>query len=1051
LGFYPGDKDIVWRAIAKNISSENESIIMKILLIKDIKQILLYAAIKIKAEHECKLILTLLLLLFSSVTLFAQTVFSGKITSTKGEILPGVSVHLAGTNTGTRSDSTGTYTIQLREKGGTLIFSYIGFKSQEVKTGSSSGRLDVVLEPAGQELTEIVITSGLATNVKRSNAGNAIVALPAVRLTGTTAPSTLDGAISGKIVGATITQMSGAPGGGVSVQLRGISSITGSSQPLFIMDGVILNNASFDAGRGTSAFTGANSISKGQDNLANRLADINANDIESVEVLKGPSAGAIYGTLANAGVVIITTKKGFNGPTKITFSQDVAAISATKLLPYGSWDEEKIKAFYSDPNQQSAEIAAYRQAKASGRIYNYPKEIYGHTALGTYSQLGLSGGSENTKFYVSGGYNNENGITKNTGFKRASLRANISHRINDRWDLQFNSAYMNNITNRGWENNDNNGVNIGTNLTSLPSYAQIHRLEDGSYPVNPYYAENPFHVLDAFINRETTNRFIESFSTSYTLIRKDHHQLKASFQGGIDYLMTEAKLYAPDDAQSQLNAISGYPGASRFTNNRNVNSNFQLALVNTLDGASFRHTTSAGLVRFNQNLNIQAVQGEGLQSGQINPVNAAVRSNYSYFQELINTGAFLQHEVNWRDRIIATAALRIDKNTTNTAYNTFYPFPKASLAANLTNFDFWNIPAINQFKLRAAYGQTGGPAAFGSNFSPLNPTVYLNTLGITAPVTIGNNKVKYEIASEIEYGADFGFFNNLITLELTLYTKKVKNLLQPFTLAPSVGYSSITGYPIGDLQNKGLEVSLGATPVNKANFKWHTQLNYWYNRSLITRLVIPPSAAGPNLGALYGFNELRVGQSPTEFVGTPLKPDGTLTRYGDAQPKFQLTSYNKIDFLKHFELSFLLHWSYKSYVSNFTRFQQDQGGQSPDWMVPTHFDASGKQIPGNAIPTGLARQIGLNAGYFIEPASYLKLREIGLSYTIDKYSLKKLFGDHVKGVKLGISGNNLLTISKYTGLDPEVSAFGQTSVGSNYDIVSAPYTKRLLFHLGLDF
>ncbi|QNK61844.1 SusC/RagA family TonB-linked outer membrane protein [Pedobacter sp. PAMC26386] len=993
---------------------------------------------------------TLILLFLSSSDIFAQAVLKGIVTSTKGEILTGVNIRIIGTKTGTTSDSTGNYSMKLPAKENVINFSLIGYKTQQLKIGSASA-LNIILDPAGQVLTEVIITSGLATSVKRSIAANAIVALSAARLTGTTTPSTLDAAFSGKIVGATVTQMSGAPGGGVSMQLRGISSITGSSQPLFIMDGVILNNSSFDAGRGTNAFTGANSISKGQDNLANRLADINAADIESVEVLKGSSAAAIYGTLANAGVVIITTKKGFDGPTKINFTQDIAAISATKLLPYGSWDEAKIKAFYKDPDQQSSEIDAYKQAKSMGKIFNYPKEIYGRTALGTYSQLSLRGGAGNTKFYISGGYNHEDGLTKNTDFKRATLRANINHNINERWDLQFNSNYINNVTNRGWENNDNNGVDIGTNLTSLPSYAQIHRIADGTYPVNPYYAENPFHVIDNFINRETTNRFIESFTTNYAILKNDHHQLKASFQAGLDYLLTEAELYAPDDAQSQVNAVSGYPGASRFTNNRNINTNFQFALVNTFEGGNFTNKTSAVLVRFNQNLAVHAVQGEGLETGQVNPVNAAVRSNYSYFQQIINTGAFLQHELNWRDRVIATAALRIDKNTTNTAYNTFYPFPKGALAVNLTKFDFWNLKAVNQLKLRVAYGQTGGPAAFGSNFSQLNPIVYQNNLGVTAPVTIGHDKIKYEIASEIEYGVDMGFFHNLLTLEVTLYDKKVKNLLQPFTLAPSVGYSSITGYPIGDLQNKGLEISLGATPVSQPNFRWNTVFNYWFNRSKITRLIIPPSAAGPNLGALYGFNELRVGQSPTLFVGTPVKPDGSLTKYGDAQPKFQLTSYNKIDFLQHFEFSFLLHWSYKSYVSNFTRFQLDQGGQSPDWMVPTHFDATGNTIPGPAIPTGLARQIGLNAGYFIESASYLKLREAALNYTVDKAHLQRLFGNNIKGLKIGVSGNNLFTITKYTGLDPEVSAFGQTSVGSNYDIVSAPYTRRFMFHLGIDF
>ncbi|MFL9484316.1 SusC/RagA family TonB-linked outer membrane protein [Chitinophagaceae bacterium LWZ2-11] len=999
---------------------------------------------------RCGFALAFLMLLTCTTGTFAQSMLSGKITSSKGEELAGVSVTIAGGATGATSDSTGLYKIKLRPNGNVVTFSLVGYKNKQVKIEGQS-KMDIVMEATAQELTEVIITSGLATGIKKSNSANAVVSLSASRLTGTTTPSTLDGALSGKIVGATITQMSGAPGGGISMQLRGISSITGSSQPLFILDGVIINDASYDAGRGTNAFTGANSISKGQDNLANRLADINAADIESVEILKGSSAAAIYGTLANAGVVILTTKKGFNGQTKINFTQDFAAITATKFLPYGTWSDAKIRAFYSDTAQQNTEIAAFDAAKAAGKIYDYPREIYGRTAFGTYSQLSISGGSEKTRFYISGGFNNEDGLTKNTGFQRSSIRANITHSVNENWDLQFNTNYINNVTNRGWENNDNNGVDIGTNLTSLPGYAQIHRLPDGTYPINPYYAENPFHVIDAFINRETTNRFIESFSTNYMLIKKQHHQLKASFQSGFDYLLTEAELYAPDNAQSQINAISGYPGAARFTNDRNINSNFQLALVNTVTGINFTNKTSAGLVRYNQNLAVNAVQGEGLAANQINPNNAVVRTTYSYFQKIYNAGAFLQHEMNWKDRIVATAAVRVDKNTTNASYNTFYPFPKAALAVNLAKFNFWNIDAINQFKLRAAYGQTGGPAAFGSNFSQLNPAVYQNSLGVTAPVTIGNDKIKYEIAGEMEYGVDMGFFHNSVTLEVTLYTKKVKNLLQPFTLAPSVGYESITGYPIGDLQNKGLELSLGFMPVNKPNFKWSSTLNYWYNRSKITRLVIPPAAAGPNLGALYGFNELRVGQSPTAFVGTPGKPDGSLTLYGDAQPKFQLSSYNKINFFKNLELSFLLHWNYRSYVSNFTRFQLDQGGQSPDWMVPTNFDASGNKIPGPAIPTGLARQKGLTAAYFIEDASYIKLREIAFSYICDKHQLQKFFGNYVKGLKFGISANNLITITKYTGFDPEVSAFGQSSVGSNYDIVSAPYTKRVMFHLGIDF
>ena len=988
-------------------------------------------------------------LLFSGLTAFGQRTIMGTVKSDKGELLPGVTVMIPSMSKGTFTDVGGNFQISLPAESKALTFTYIGFVTQQVLVGNES-TLTVVLEESTQQLSEVVIT-GLATTTKRSNLANAVTTISAQRLVGTTTPSTLDGALSGKVVGVVITQNAGAPGGGFSMQMRGISSITGSSQPLFIVDGVIINNAQFENGRGTNAFTGANSISPGQDNIANRLADINPADIENIEILKGSSAAAIYGTLANAGVVIITTKKGTSGPTRIQFSQDVGLITATRFLPYAPWDPDKIRNFYGDSTQAGNEVAAWRAAQQSGKVFKYPQEIYGRTALGNCSQLSLSGGSDKTKFYLSGGYVNEQGLTRNTGFVRASLRSNITHRINDNWDLQFNSNYIYNNTRRSWENNDNNGVTIGTNLTVLPDYADIHQRPDGTYPINPYYNENPFRVIDQFGNTEITNRFIQSFATNYYLINRDKHQLRASFQGGVDLLSTESHLYAPDDAQSQGNALSGYPGASRYQTNRNLSTNLQLAVVNTQSGNRFTHTTSAGLVRYYQDLLVTATQGEGLVSGQSNPNNAALRTTYNVEQPISNVGAFVQHEVNWRDRLVATAALRVDKNSTNGAYNTFYPFPKAALAANLTKFNFWTWAAVNQFKLRAAYGETGGPASFGSNYSQVNPVVYQSLLGITAPITLGNTSIRYETASELEYGADLGLFNNRLTVEVTLYRKQVRNLLQPYVLSPATGYAAITGYPVGDLQNRGLEVSLGGTPVNRKNIRWNSVLNYWYNRSRITRLVIPPKPAGPNLGALYGYNELREGQSPTAWVGTPLKDDGTYTVYGDAQPRFQLSSYNQITFLQNFQFSFLLHWKCRGFNNNYTRFQLDQGGDTYDWNVPTNRNASGNLIPGPPIPTGLARQQGLTAAYFIEDASYVKLREVALYYTVSKTALRGLFSSWVQGVKVGVSGNNLLRFTKYSGYDPEVSALGTNSVGSNFDIVSAPYTQRVLFNVGFEF
>ena len=988
-------------------------------------------------------------LLVSPLAWSQQILLSGTVKTTQGEALPGVSVVVEGTTLGTATDPTGNFQLTVPSAKATLAFSFVGYVSQR-RLVTASAQLSVVLQESAQQLNEVVVT-GLATSVKRENLANAVTTLSAKRIMGTTTPSTLDGALSGKVVGAVITQNAGAPGGGVSIQLRGISSITGSSQPLFIVDGVIINNATFENGRGTTAFTGANNISTGQDNIANRLADLNPADIENIEILKGSSAAAIYGTLANAGVVLITTKKGQSGRTQIRFNQDVAFITATRFLPYAGWDPAKIRNYFPDSAQAEHEVNAWQSAQQAGKVFNYPREIYGRTALGTYSQLSLSGGNDKTRFYASGGYTDEQGLVRNTGFARSSLRTNLTHNFRDNWDVQFNSNFVHNDTRRGWENNDNNGVTIGTNLTALPNYADLHRRPDGSYPYNPYYNENPFRVIDQFVNTEITNRFIQSVATNYYVLNREHQQLRLGLQFGADLLATEAHLYAPDQAQSQQSAVSGYPGASRYQTNRNLSTNWQLTAVHTLTGAALTHTSSAGLVRYGQDLLVTATQGEGLVGGQQNPNNAALRTTNNFIQSIVNVGAFAQHEVNWRDRVVATLALRVDKNSTNADANKFYGFPKAALAVNLAQFGFWSLPKINQLKLRVAYGETGGPAAFGTGYSALSPVVYQNQLGITAPLTQGYPNIRYETAREVETGIDVGLLDNRITLEVTYYDKKVRNLLQQLQLSPSTGYESVTGYPVGDLRNRGLEVSLNATPVNQANFRWNTVLNYWFNRSLTTRLDIPSKAVGPNLGALYGFNELRVGQSPTAWVGTPVVSEGRYTVYGDAQPRFQLSSFNELTLWKNLQLSFLWHWKYKGYNSNYTRFQTDLGGDTYDWNVPTNRDASGNLIPGPPVPTGLARQQGLTAAYFIEDASYLKLREVALYYSVPSAALAKVFGHGLTGLKMGISGNNLLRFTHYTGYDPEVSAFGTSSVGSNFDIVSAPPTKRVLMHVGFEF
>ena len=267
----------------------------------------------------------------TSVTMVAQKSFSGKVTDNNGEPLIGVSVTLKGTNVGTISDVEGMYSIEVPSNSGTLLFSYIGFGQSEFNVANAPATLNVTMRDDVNFLDEVVVT-GLATNVKRSNLANSVARIDAADLVGLTPQSTVDGALYGKFKGAEIRANSGAPGGGMSFKLRGTTSINGSSQPLIILDGVFVDNSSIPAGLNVVSAAASGGSTSNQDNPSNRLADLNPNDIESIEILKGASAAAIYGSRASGGVVIITTKRGFEGPTKYEVAQSIGQTSMLNPL-----------------------------------------------------------------------------------------------------------------------------------------------------------------------------------------------------------------------------------------------------------------------------------------------------------------------------------------------------------------------------------------------------------------------------------------------------------------------------------------------------------------------------------------------------------------------------------------------------------------------------------------------------------------------------------------------------------------------------------------------
>jgi TonB-linked SusC/RagA family outer membrane protein len=1004
-----------------------------------------------------KKLLSLALFLCAIFPALAQDkIVKGKVTTfNEGVPLPGVSVLIKGTTIGTVTNSDGEYSLSAPSTA-TLMFTFIGLKGQELVVGDRT-QIDVVMAEDISQLEEVVV-SGLATNVKRSNLANAVSTVSAAELVGTTSPVTTDGALQGKIAGANIQSNGSMPGGGFNVQLRGVSTLGSSaSQPLFIIDGIYVDNSQNSNGRSQANKAVGGSSASAQDNNANRLADINPDDIENIEILKGASAAAIYGTRANAGVVIITTKRGKGGKTKVSFGQDVGFSKALAFYGGADWTEEKLTDWFNP-----AQITMLQDAKASGKYYDYEREIFGETGKIKNTRLSVTGGDDRTKFYVNGSIADETGIVKNTGFQRYSFRINVDHKLSKMFEVGLSSNYVHTNNDRGWAGNDNSYINYGYSIPYTKPYVDLYPDAQGNYPDNVGVGENPLAIRDRAVNNQKVNRFFQGLNLTAWLLNNSKTSLALKASGGLDYQSGYALIWLPRDLQSQR--AEANPGFSQDTRLESSNYNLQLSavLTNSVMDDKLELTTSTGIVRVDKISRANYIRGRGLVPGLANPGRADVFESDSESIEVHDQGFFFQEEANFDDKVIASVGIRLDRSTLNRDPNEWFAFPRAALATNIHNLTSLGS-TFSQIKLRVAYGQTAGLPTFGTLYSRMDKVATGGSSGLIPQVTIGNTDIKPERATELEYGIDFGLLENRITGEFTLYNKKVFDLIQPLNTAPTTGVTS-TSINAADLVNNGMELSLGAEVVKTANFNWYVQPIFWYNRSKITRLDIPERLTG-GFGATFGQWRVKEGYSPTQIVGQPRTDPAdptSWTVYGDQQPKYELSLNQRIRFLKNFEFNALLNYKHRFTVVSLARVLWDEGGNTSDWnstSLGLGSDGKPAATPEDVVPNGIARQNvnGLGSdgdplpGYNPVVTSFLKLREVALYYRVPSATLESVFRNKISGVKIGVSGNNVLRWTDYTaGYDPENSNFGSAALGSGVELGSIPAIRRVMFHLAID-
>ena len=960
----------------------------------------------------------------------AQTV-SGTVTDAASELpIPGATVVVLGSTIGVRTDVDGGYEIEVPPGQDRLQFSFVGYRTQDVTLQPGQTTLNVALAEDLLGLDEVVVT-GLGTSVQRENSALSVETISARELAEVTTPQTLDGALNGKITGAVVNSNSGAPGGGINIRLRGITTINGNSQPLYVVDGVIISNdAVSNRVNAVTAASGGGNASN-QDNPANRIADLPAEDIESIEILKGPSAAAIYGARAANGVVVIRTKRGSGGATKVGFEQTVGIATIGRKLG--------ARRFTAATAEEAFGQTGLDLFNASGgQFFDLEEEIFGNEGLLLTSNLSVSGGNDRTQFFVSGLVKDDEGIVEGTGYEKQSGRVNLTHRLSRIFEIDAGANYIRSVARRGLTGNDNSGTTFGVGLVATPSFVDLRPDANGVYPDNPFNSSNFLQTRDLADISETNNRFLGSGKLTVNLLTSATQSFQLIGIGGVDYYALDQGSLFP--VELQFEDDDGFAGTSILGRTTNLNTNFQALAVHAFapESQDLSFTTQLGFTAFDQDFNNTSSVAQGLIPNQSNLDQAStIQTNQNrFFQN--DRAFFAQEEINYADAVIASGGVRVERSSANGDVDTYYAYPKAGLALNLTNLGLLQGGVFDLVKLRAAFGQTGNTAPFGAKFTTFGTAAVGGNVGLDLGGQRGFADVTPERATEFEGGVDLTLFDGRVNLEATAYAKTVNNLLLTRQVPLSTGFGVET-FNGGELQNNGIELGLSLVPVSTDLVQWISRTSFWANDAEVVELDVPPfQAAGGGFGSTLGSIRVEEGKSPTQIVGID---NGDVVALGDASPDFQMSFFNDVSIARRLRMTVFGHWKKGGDVVNLTELLSDLSGTSPD------FD---EDNDGDGTPDGPQRiaDLGVSARQFIQDASYFRLREVGLYYDL----APSLFGplsSSLQTVRIGVSANNLFTITPYKSYDPEVSNFGNQPVASGVEVTPFPSSRTFNVHLRL--
>jgi TonB-linked SusC/RagA family outer membrane protein len=997
---------------------------------------------------------------------------SGKVTDNNGGPLPGATVSIKGKAGVVLTNVDGSFVIDAKP-GDLLMVSYIGMETKQIVVSDPvPGNITITLIPVTGKLNEVVVV-GYGTQ-KRQDLSTSVATVGSKAI-GRQVVSSFENALQGQAAGVQVTNPTGQPGSAIEISIRGKNSLSLSTSPLYIIDGVPVQ-PSYDQELGI-----------GSQN-PNPLSSLNPTDIENIDVLKDGAAAAIYGSRASNGVVVVTTKRGKAGKPQVNFNMYYGVQKLGKKIKV--LNAKQFADIFNQSLINAGEDAAYDVDTVTTNT-NWQDLLYKTAPMQNY-QLSVAGGNDKTKYYISGAYFDQDGIIRNSGFERYSTKINLDQQVTDNFKIGTSLSLAATINNRSTRTEiglNNGGVVLGA-LQQIPTIPVYN--PDGTYALNPFsQSDNPFGNNATTSNITKINQLFGNLYGEYTILKN----LRFRTSLGIDYRSQYENQFIARENPGFQNAPSASRGSAATGTNIGTIWLWENTLTYDLNLKDHHFTLLGGQSLQNSQNFSSSAAGYGFPSNAVPYLYAAsVRQSISSYEEAWGlVSYFLRGNYNYKDKYYASASLRADGSSRFFSNNRFGYFPAVSVAWRVSEEPFFNKNGvISEFKLRGSFGANGNQnvgitdrfSTYGSGFNYSNYNGDGAVVGGIAPQRIGNQNLKWETTYQYDAGFDLELFNSRVNITADVYLKKTKDLLIYVPLSVSAGSeaSSII-QNLGQVQNKGFELGINTVNMRNADgFNWSTQFNFTINRNKVTdigkqadengkpvdREIIGDyyiTQKGQPLGAFYGYVVKGIFQNQGEISAAPAQANAAPGDYrfedvdgngvidpndrkiiGDPNPKFISGITNTFSY-KGVDLSFFFQGSFGNKIFNQNRTLLENMinpfNQSIDvlnsWTHEGQVTNLAREVLGD--PNGNSQF----STRYLESGTYVRLKNLTLGYTFPAGSLKKI---GVSSLRIYATGQNILTFTKYKGYDPEVNAapFSNAGFGMDYGV----YPPAKVYTLGVN-